>query len=104
MIPSQMLKGLLEGAVLEVIKREETYAYEISKILEEFSFGEVSEGTIYPIILRLQSNKYIIGEQRLSPNGPKRKYYKLSPSGEEYLEEFKQNWGSLRDAMNSLFD
>ena len=43
MIPSQMLKGLLEGAILEVIKREETYAYEISKILEEFSFGEVSD-------------------------------------------------------------
>ena len=54
MIPSQMLKGLLEGAILKIIQQEETYAYEISKKLNSYGFGEISEGTIYPIILRLQ--------------------------------------------------
>ncbi len=62
MIPSQMLKGLLEGAILKIIQQEETYAYEISKKLNSYGFGEISEGTIYPIILRLQSNKYIKGQ------------------------------------------
>ncbi|MCC9684080.1 PadR family transcriptional regulator, partial [Streptococcus agalactiae] len=52
MIPSQMLKGLLEGAILKIIQQEETYAYEISKKLNSYGFGEISEGTIYPIILR----------------------------------------------------
>lgn len=43
MIPSQMLKGLLEGAVLEVIRQKETYAYEISTKLEIYRFGEENE-------------------------------------------------------------
>ncbi len=102
MIPSQMLKGLLEGAILEVIKQEETYAYEISKKLEAYGFGEISEGTIYPIILRLQSNKSIHGEQKPSPQGPKRKYYTLTPIGHEQLADFKKNWSLLSNALNQL--
>lgn len=102
MIPSQMLKGLLEGAILKIIQQEETYAYEISKKLNSYGFGEISEGTIYPIILRLQSNKYIKGQQKHSPQGPKRKYYTLTNEGVEQLVQFKQNWESLSKALNKL--
>ncbi|HGD4976935.1 TPA: PadR family transcriptional regulator [Streptococcus agalactiae] len=102
MIPSQMLKGLLEGAILKIIQQEETYAYEISKKLNSYGFGEISEGTIYPIILRLQSNKYIKGQQKPSPQGPKRKYYTLTNEGMEQLVQFKQNWESLSKALNKL--
>ena len=56
MISSQMLKGMLEGCILKIISQKETYAYEISKELENYGFGTISEGTIYPIILRLQKN------------------------------------------------
>ena len=49
MIPSQMLKGLLEGCILEIIHQQETYAYVISKELAKCGFGDISEGTIYPI-------------------------------------------------------
>lgn len=104
MIPSQMLKGLLEGAVLELVKKEDTYAYEISKQLEELGFGEVSEGTIYPIILRLQKQKFIVGEKRPSPSGPERKYYHLTTEGMEYLQEFKVNWKNLSAAINNLLE
>lgn len=102
MIPSQMLKGFLEGAILEIIRREETYGYEISKILLENGFGEISEGTIYPVILRLQKNKYVKGVLRESSIGPKRKYYSLTEEGEKYLREFRDNWGALSDAMEKL--
>lgn len=102
MIPSQMLKGFLEGAILEIIRREETYGYEISKILLENGFGEISEGTIYPVILRLQKNKYVKGVLRESSIGPKRKYYSLTEEGKEYLREFRDNWGALSDAMEKL--
>ncbi|HFH8142778.1 TPA: PadR family transcriptional regulator [Streptococcus agalactiae] len=102
MIPSQMLKGLLEGAILKIIQQEETYAYEISKKLNSYGFGEISEGTIYPIILRLQSSKYIKGQQKPSPQGPKRKYYTLTNEGVEQLVQFKQNWESLSKALNKL--
>ncbi|WP_282925598.1 PadR family transcriptional regulator [Helcococcus kunzii] len=103
MIPSQMLKGVLEAAILKIIDNEETYAYLISQKLEEYGFGQISEGTIYPIILRLQKNKYIVGKSRPSPSGPKRKYYNLTDEGKIYLNEFKENWSKLNEAFYKLF-
>ncbi|WP_294349637.1 PadR family transcriptional regulator [uncultured Clostridium sp.] len=104
MIPSQMLKGMLEGCILEIINKQETYAYEISRKLEGYGFGEISEGTIYPIILRLQKNEFLIATVRESNNGPKRKYYSLSDKGIEALKNFKTNWMNLNKAVNKLLE
>ena len=54
MIPSQMLKGTLEGCILAIISRRETYGYEIAQTLGSFGFGKIAEGTIYPLLLRLE--------------------------------------------------
>ena len=103
MIPSQMLKGVLEGCILEIIQKRETYAYEISKQLEEYGFGIISEGTIYPIILRLQKNELVKSTLRDSNSGPKRKYYSLTDKGSSALNQFKENWQELDQAVNELF-
>ncbi|WP_426351283.1 PadR family transcriptional regulator [Alloiococcus sp. CFN-8] len=102
MIPSQMLKGMLEGCILEIINMQETYAYEISEKLKKYGFGEISEGTIYPIILRLQKNEMISATLKDSSTGPKRKYYSLTSRGQEALVEFKDNWNELNYAVNNL--
>lgn len=104
MIPSQMLKGMLEGGILEIINKQETYAYEISEKLSKYGFGEISEGTIYPIILRLQKNEMISATLRHSNSGPKRKYYKLTSKGIDALMEFKNNWKELNEAVNKLLE
>ena len=49
MIPSQMLKGVLQGSVLAILGQRETYGYEIVQALHGYGFGSVSEGTIYPL-------------------------------------------------------
>lgn len=103
MIPSQMLKGVLEGCILEIIRKQETYAYEISKQLEKYGFGEISEGTIYPIILRLQKSELLEATIQESNIGPKRKYYHLTEKGVISLNEFKNNWQKLANAVNQLF-
>lgn len=102
MFPSQMLKGVLEGCILQVISYKETYAYEISSDLKEFGFGDVSEGTIYPIILRLQKNNYVTSVLRESSSGPPRKYYSLTLEGKEALNDFKKNWSQLNQAIDNL--
>jgi len=102
MIPSQMLKGVLEGCILEIIRKRETYAYEISKQLEEYGFGIISEGTIYPIILRLQKNGLVKATLQDSNSGPKRKYYHLAEKGVATLNQFKDNWQELDHAVNQL--
>lgn len=103
MISSQMLKGTLEGCILKVIRQKETYGYEISESLRAYGFADISEGTIYPLLLRLEKNELITAQYRESPVGPKRKYFSLTPAGEEELDRFYSSWRELEHAVNLLF-
>ena len=78
MISTQMLKGTLEGCVLAVIGQKETYGYEISEQLGKYGFGKVAEGTIYPLLLRLEKNGFIKAVFLDSERGPRRKYYSIT--------------------------
>ncbi|WP_461227143.1 PadR family transcriptional regulator [Lacticaseibacillus suihuaensis] len=102
-LPTQLLKGTLEGALLQVIATRETYAYEIHQALVEAGFGEVADGTIYPLLLKLEHAKQIEGRRLASPNGgPPRKYYHLLPAGEHALAAFSADWAQLAAAMARL--
>jgi PadR family transcriptional regulator PadR len=101
-ISSQMLKGILEGCILVIIKRDFVYGYEMNEKLQQFGFSAISEGTIYPLLLKLQNKKLIIGESKPSPDGPKRKYYKLTELGELECDIFTQQWQILDNCVNNL--
>lgn len=102
MIPSQMLKGILDCCILQVIENKETYGYEISIALQHFGFSDISEGTIYPLLLRLEKNKWIEAVYRESALGPKRKYFTITPLGKQELQSFSDNWKELRNAVDAL--
>ena len=102
MITTQMLKGVLEGCILQIINEEETYSYEITKKLSQYGLGEVSEGTIYPLMLRLQKNGLVNSVSKASSSGPKRKDFNLTDKGRQELEQFKQNWEDLFTSVNKL--
>ncbi|MGV3487509.1 MAG: PadR family transcriptional regulator [Tuberibacillus sp.] len=99
---SQLLKGILEGCILALIKKEPVYGYELSMKLQEVGLRGVSEGSIYPILLRLQKEKLIRGEMRASSSGPKRKYYFLTEEGFTALEQFEREWGLIKDPVEKL--
>lgn len=101
---SQMLKGLLEGCLLALIAKGETYGYEIVEKLKEHHFPFVSEGSIYPVLMRLQKNNFVTYVHRQSPNGPKRKYYSITKEGQEELERFKQLWKEVSCGVSSLLE
>lgn len=102
MIPSQMLKGILQGCVLAIIGQRETYGYEISQALAQRGFGDISEGTIYPLLLRLEKGGMISARLLASDLGPKRKYYTLTDQGRQTLAEFRINYQELRAAVDRL--
>lgn len=60
----EMLKGILEGCVLEIISREDTYGYEITRQLNALGFEDVVEGTVYTILIRLEKNKLVNMQKR----------------------------------------
>lgn len=101
-LPSQMLKGVLEYAVLQIIAVGPTYGYELQTRLAALGFGPVTEGTIYPILLKLQRNGQLQATRRLSASGPPRKYYAITADGQAALAAFTPAWQQLVLAMTQL--
>lgn len=101
---SQFFKGILEGCILKVIYDKEVYGYEIAETLKEYGLQDVSEGTIYPLLLRLEKNGLLTSEKKPSPYGPNRKYYSLSDKGIEELNYFYENWLELKEDINKIFN
>ena len=92
---SQLLKGVLEGCVLEIISKKAIYGYELIQSLKEMGFDKIVAGTIYPLLQKLEKQGIIHGEMRPSPDGPDRKYFSLSDAGKERLGEFWDQWQEL---------
>ncbi|GGB74828.1 MULTISPECIES: PadR family transcriptional regulator [Staphylococcus] len=102
-ISNQMMKGLLDGAILALISQGETYGYEILDKLESQQFPEISDGSIYPVLLRLSKKGYVISISKKSDSGgPKRKYYSITEEGKMELANFKYKWNDLNNGMNNL--
>ena len=101
-VKTQMLKGLLEGCVLEVISRKESYGYAICEELNESGFADLNEGTVYPILARMEKGGWIECEKRKSPFGQKRKVYSLTETGKNRLEDFKETWKSIKNNVDNV--
>lgn len=99
---SQLMRGTLEGCIVKIISEEETYGYEIVSRLQEYGFYDVKEGTIYPILVRLEKKKIISSIYKESPLGPKRKYYFLTDVGKEFLKEFVTVWNDVKMAVDRV--
>lgn len=97
---SQLLKGILEGCVLSVIARGESYGYEILADLEKCGFDNLLEGTLYPVLTRLEKKGYLSCRKGKSPYGPVRKYYSISLEGRRYLDEFRISYEHVMAAAS----
>lgn len=97
-----MLKGLLEGCVLEIIKRGGTYGYEITRKLNELGFSDVVEGTVYAILARLEAMKYVKPQKTVSDSGPPRKLYFITEIGQTALIRFWDKWEFVTSRVEKL--
>lgn len=99
---SQLLKGILEGCVLKIISEEETYGYDIIVKLIEAGFTDIIEGTLYPILTRLEKKQYIQCRRAKSPLGPTRKYYTITEIGTKHLEEYKLVYKKIMNKAEAI--
>ena len=99
---TQMLKGILEGCVLQVIAEKESYGYELVQTLRASGFPHMVGGTVYPLLQKLEKQELIEGINRPSPDGPDRKYFSLTEQGKGELQRFWQQWTELVDKVNQL--
>lgn len=99
---TELLKGALEGCVLEIISRKETYGYEITRRLNDLGFTDVVEGTVYTILIRLEKNKLVEITKKPSDIGPPRKFFTLNDAGRKELQRFWEKWGFVTSKLIQL--
>ena len=99
---TELLKGALEGCVLELIGREETYGYEITRKLNVLGFDDVVEGTVYTILLRLEKNGLVVVTKKPSEVGPPRQFYALNDAGRAELADFWARWEFVTSKIEQL--
>ena len=98
---SQMRKGMLEYCILLLLKRAPAYASDIIRQLQEAELLVV-EGPLYPLLTRLKKDGLLSDQWQESTQGPPRKYYALTPEGEEFLVGLDQAWNELDRTVNYL--
>ncbi len=97
-----MLKGVLEGCVLEIISRGKTYGYDITRRLNALGFTDVVDGTVYTILVRLEKNHLVDIERKSSYMGPPRKFFALNDKGREELRRFWTRWEFIASKISEL--
>ncbi len=97
---AQLKKGTLEMCVLAVLEHADGYAYDI---VSKLAHGvDMSEGTIYPLMRRLQNDALVTTYLAESEQGPPRKYYRLTASGRNELAKMKAEWRDFVGEVNKI--
>jgi len=89
---TQLKRGLLEICVLAVLQRADSYGYQIIK--DTSSLLAITESTLYPILKRLELAKFV-SVYSVEHNGRLRKYYRITPAGEQRIEDFLIEWDDM---------
>jgi PadR family transcriptional regulator PadR len=101
---SQMRKGVLELCILAIVDREETYGYAVVERLGRIPGMEITESTVYPLLARLARDGMLIARVAPSPNGPARRYYRLSATGTRRLAELNNAWTTIVQGVAEVLE
>jgi DNA-binding PadR family transcriptional regulator len=99
---TELLKGVLEGAVLQILRHGGNYGYDIVRALNQAGFTSVSEGTVYPILVRLERKGLVETAKARSELGPPRKVYTLNAAGQAELTSFWRRWEFVSERLIGL--
>lgn len=99
---TQLLKGVLDAAVLAVVQHDDGYGYDIVRRLRESGLGEVGDASVYGTLRRLYSAGALSSYVVPSDGGPHRKYYAISTLGRDMLAEQQRDWTEFASAMTGL--
>lgn len=99
---SQLLKGVLDLAVLAVLADDDAYGYHVVRTLREAGLEDVGDASVYGTLRRLYRSGKLTSYVQPSDEGPHRKYYGLNDAGRDHLEEGSKTWQSFTDTLDQL--
>ncbi len=100
-IKSQMRKGYLEYCILLILRKKPAYASDIISELKDAKLIVV-EGTLYPLLTRLKNGELLDYRWEESLQGPPRKYYEMTQTGHDFLEELETAWEEINQVVNKI--
>ncbi len=100
----ELKRGTLEMILLKLLSERPMYGYELVSTLERRGGDQfqLKEGTLYPVLYRLESDGFIEPRWETLERGVPRKYYRLTPSGEKELQSLLGEWRDFTTIVNSL--
>lgn len=104
-IRKELKSGIVELSILALLHTNDMYGYEISTKLDEYSNNqlEVKEGTLYPILYRLEEKKVVESYwKEPEGRGKPRKYYKITLLGSKYYQDYRKEWKIISQIMNDI--
>jgi PadR family transcriptional regulator, regulatory protein PadR len=102
--PSDLVQGTLDLLILKILALEPLNGYAVSQRLRQVS-GEVlqvSDGSLYPALHKLEQEGWIQSEWRATENNRRAKFYSLTRPGRRHLEREAENWGRLSAAISNV--
>jgi PadR family transcriptional regulator PadR len=100
---SQLLRGVLDACLLAVTSEEPAYGYEMTRRLAQRGLA-VAEGSIYPVLGRLERDGLVSTFKQAGNGGPPRKYYGITAAGRETLAGWVAEWRSARTAIDAVLE
>jgi PadR family transcriptional regulator PadR len=96
---AQLRKGLLDIAVLNLLEHNQLHGYEMVQTLKQSEGLRIHEGNIYPILARLKADGLVTSYTKASPDGPPRKYFKLTVVGRKTLADMNTHWDRIVETI-----
>src|ERR671923_2595902 len=101
---SQLLRGVLDAAVLAVVQRQDGYGYDVVRRLRATGLADVGDASVYGTLRRLYRGGALTSYVVPSDEGPHRRYYGITESGRAQLEEGRAVWGGFSRALTMLLE
>ena len=99
---AQLRKGIVEMLILLMLEPEDLYGYRLVQQLKEIGQLVAGEGTVYPILRRLESSNYVTAKWVHKGTGNPRKYYSITPDGKDFLVQAVAEWKNISNSINQI--
>ncbi|MCK4556073.1 MAG: helix-turn-helix transcriptional regulator [Candidatus Aminicenantes bacterium] len=105
MVSKNLMAASTKPLILAILANGEIYGYQIIQSVIEISGGtlEWSEGMLYPVLHRLEKENFIQSQWKMSENGRRRKYYRLTELGKKELDKERKQWLSVHKVLSRLW-
>jgi len=106
MVSKALVAASTKPVILSILVRGESYGYQIIQNIIEISGGSLdwSEGTIYPVLHRMEKENFIRSQWKISENGRRRKYYRLTELGKRELDKEMEQWKRVNKVLSRFWE